>query len=120
MTTIDALPPPPDTARVMVLRRPTLVALGVVSAVGAVLSWWSLYRYAEPTFGPYLAGGFPLLVDAMIAAASLAYLDGARRGRARPGWRLLAHASIGATVALNALAAHGWAGVPLHVTAPLA
>ncbi len=36
---------------------------------------------AQPTFGPYLAGGFPLLVDLLILGASLQYVAGAKIGR---------------------------------------
>ena len=101
-----------------VLGRVGHVVLAVVALCGVVLSWSSLYAAAVPTFGPWLAAGFPLLVDALAAGASLQYVAGARRGRPRAGWRLTAHAAIAGTVALNALAAHSAGAVPWHVTAP--
>jgi hypothetical protein len=100
------------------LKRTAHVVLAVVAIVGVVLSWASLYRAARPTFGPILAAGFPLLVDALAAGASLMYVAGAQQGRGRPGWRLTAHAAIAGTVALNALAAPSVGDVPWHVTAP--
>jgi hypothetical protein len=96
-----------------------VVVLSVVAAAGAVLSWASLYAYAAQVFGPELAALFPLLVDALVLGASLAYVAGAKAGRPRQGWRLLAHAGVAGTVILNALAAGSLASVPLHVTAPL-
>jgi hypothetical protein len=96
-----------------------VVVLSVVAAAGAVLSWASLYAYAAQVFGPELAALFPLLVDALVLGASLAYVAGAKAGRPRQGWRLLAHAGVAGTVILNALAADSLASVPLHVTAPL-
>ena len=94
------------------------VILAAVAAIGAALSYASLYGGALPTFGPYLAVGFPLLVDALVLGASLQYVAGARVGRARAGWRLTAHAAIAGTLTLNALASPDVAGIPWHVTAP--
>ncbi|WP_369812511.1 DUF2637 domain-containing protein, partial [Kineosporia sp. A_224] len=95
-----------------------MVVLAAVAAAGAVLSFSSLYTAAAPVFGPVLAAGFPLLVDALCLGASLAYAAGATVGRPRAGWRLTAHAAAAGTIALNALAAHRLADVPWHVTAP--
>jgi uncharacterized protein DUF2637 len=94
------------------------VVLVPVAAIGAVLSFRSLYQAAVPTFGDYLAVGFPLLVDLLILGASLQYVAGAKVGRPMAGWRLTAHAGVVATLVLNALAAKTMGEVPWHVTAP--
>jgi hypothetical protein len=94
------------------------VVLVPVAVIGAVLSYQSLYKAAQPTFGPYLAGGFPLLVDLLILGASLQYVAGAKIGRPMTGWRLTAHCGVAATLVLNALAARELGEVPWHVTAP--
>jgi len=107
---------PVDVAR---LRYAAVVVLGFVAAAGGVLSFASLYSAAVPTFGRYLAAGFPLLVDALCLGASLAYAAGAKLGRARAGWRWTAHAAAAGTVTLNALAAPDLAHIPWHVAAPL-
>jgi hypothetical protein len=108
-----------DTVRdVARLRRAAVLVLAVVALVGAALSWLSLYEAARATFGDRMAAGFPLLVDALILGASLAYVAGAKVGRARAGWRLTAHAGVVATIVLNALASPDLASVPWHVAAP--
>jgi hypothetical protein len=89
-----------------------------VAVIGAVLSFDSLYAAATPTFGRYLGAGFPLLVDLLILGSSLQYVAGAKVGRPMAGWRLTAHAGVGATLILNALAAQHLGEVPWHVTAP--
>jgi hypothetical protein len=94
------------------------VVLVPVAAIGAVLSFRSLYEAARPTFGIYLAAGFPLLVDLLILGASLQYVAGAKIGRPMAGWRLTAHAGVAATLILNALAAPNPAEIPWHITAP--
>jgi hypothetical protein len=94
------------------------VVLVPVAVIGAVLSYQSLYKAAQPTFGPYLAGGFPLLVDLLILGASLQYVAGAKIGRPMTGWRLTAHCGVAGTLVLNALAARELGEVPWHVTAP--
>jgi hypothetical protein len=98
---------------------PAIVVLSVPALAGAVLSYASLYEYARPTFGPVLAAGFPLLVDALVLGASLAYVTGAQVGRGRTGWRLIAHLGVAGTILLNALAAERLEDVALHVTAPI-
>jgi hypothetical protein len=98
---------------------PAIFVLSVPAAAGAVLSYASLYEYARPTFGPVLAAGFPLLVDALVLGASLAYVTGARVGRGRAGWRMIAHLGVAGTILLNALAAERLEDVALHVTAPI-
>lgn len=95
------------------------VVLAAVALAGAVLSFRSLYAYAVPAFGKVLAVGFPLLVDALVAGASLAYIASCQAGRPRRGWRLIAHGGVLGTVILNGLASPDLAGVPLHVTAPI-
>lgn len=111
---------PSSSARsVAVLRWSSGIVLAVVAAAGAVLSFSSLYAAAVPTFGPVLAIGFPLLVDALCLGASLAYAAGAKIGRPRVGWRMTAHGAAAGTVVLNALASPDLAHVPWHVTAPL-
>nr|WP_269326550.1 DUF2637 domain-containing protein [Kineosporia mesophila] len=94
------------------------VVLVPVAVIGAVLSYQSLYKAALPTFGPYLAAGFPLLVDLLILGASLQYVAGAKIGRPMTGWRLTAHCGVAGTLVLNALAARELGEVPWHVTAP--
>lgn len=94
------------------------VVLVPVAVIGAVLSFQSLYQAAVPTFGDYLAAGFPLLVDLLILGASLQYVAGAKIGRPMAGWRLTAHAGVGGTLVLNALAAKELGEVPWHITAP--
>src|SRR5919199_194704 len=98
---------------------PAIFVLSVPAAAGAVLSYASLYEYARPTFGPVLAAGVPLLVDALVLGASLAYVTGARVGRGRAGWRMIAHLGVAGTILLNALAAERLEDVALHVTAPI-
>ncbi|MDP9829928.1 DUF2637 domain-containing protein [Kineosporia succinea] len=94
------------------------VVLVPVAIIGAVLSYQSLYKAALPTFGPYLAAGFPLLVDLLILGASLQYVAGAKIGRPMTGWRLTAHCGVAGTLILNALAARELGEVPWHITAP--
>jgi len=94
------------------------VVLVPVAGIGAILSFRSLYEAAIPTFGEYLAAGFPLLVDLLILGASLQYVAGAKVGRPMTGWRLTAHAGVAATLILNALAAPRPGDIPWHVTAP--
>lgn len=94
--------------------------LAVVAVIGAVLSYKSLYLYAEPKIGREAALAFPLLVDALVLGASLQYIDGVRKGRPIAGWRLAAHIGVAGTIFLNFLAADGvWADVPVHVAAPI-
>lgn len=101
------------------LRILSTVVLTIVAAVGAVLSYASLYDAATVAFPAPLAAGFPLLVDALILGSAARYVASARVGRPRAGWRLTAHAGAAGTIALNALASESWAGVPWHVTAPV-
>ena len=110
-----------DVALVRQARRLSMwarIVLVPVSIIGAVLSFRSLYLAAEVTIGPYLAAGFPLLVDLLILGASLQYVSGAKVGRPLAGWRLTAHAGVAGTIVLNALAAKELGQVPWHVTAP--
>jgi hypothetical protein len=101
------------------LRRASYVVLSVVAAAGAALSYQSLESAAAEVFPDRLAQVFPLLVDALIVGASLAYLAGAVIGRGRAGWRLTAHVGVGGTIFLNALAAASLATVPWHIAAPI-
>ncbi len=107
------------------LRLAAHAVLSVVAVMGAALSYTSLQRAAARWFdGALLSYGFPLLVDALVLGASLQFVAAARtRSAGRFGWRLTAHAGIGGTLLLNALAAldgprGGAAAVPWHVTAP--
>ena len=108
--------------------RIAIAVLPVVAAVGAVLSWGSLYEaaarglgaHAPTPFGINLVGAaFPLLVDALILGASARYVAGVQAGRPVGGWRLAAHCGVAGTVALNAAAAPRPADIPWHVTAPI-
>ena len=105
-----------------------VVVLPVVAAVGAVLSWGSLYAAAAQALGAHaptpggvnLAGAaFPLLVDALILGASARYVAGVKTGQPVAGWRLAAHAGVTGTVLLNADAAPTLGDIPWHVTAPI-
>jgi hypothetical protein len=112
----------PDPALVQRSRRLRFASYGVLSlvaAAGAVLSYKSLRDRAAEVFPDALAAVFPLLVDALIVGASLAYLAGAVLGRGRPGWRLTAHAGVAGTLVLNALASKTLTDVPWHIAAPL-
>jgi hypothetical protein len=101
------------------LRFASYIVLSLVAAAGAVLSYRSLQVRAAQVFPDELAAVFPLLVDALIVGASLAYLAGAVLGRGRPGWRLTAHAGVAGTLILNALASPNLVDVPWHIAAPL-
>ena len=108
--------------------RIAIVVLPLVAAVGAVLSWGSLYAAAAQALGPHapapygvnlVGAAFPLLVDALILGASARYVAGVKAARPVGGWRLAAHAGVAGTVALNAAAAPRLADVPWHITAPI-
>ena len=101
------------------LRLASYLVLSAVAAAGAALSYQSLEAAAENVFPHHLAQVFPLLVDALIVGASLAYLAGAVIGRGRAGWRLTAHVGVGGTIFLNALAAESLVTVPWHIAAPI-
>jgi hypothetical protein len=109
----------PGLAQARRLWLAALLVLSPVAGIGAVLSFDTLYAAAQVTFGRRLALGFPLLVDMLILGSSLAFLAGASVGRARAGWRWTAHAGVGGTLTLNALAAASPAAIPWHVTPPL-
>ena len=108
-------------------RRGAVTVLTLVAAIGAVLSWGSLYLAASvglgkdsPTWhGVNLVGAaFPLLLDALILGASLRYIGGVKAGRPVAGWRIAAHSAIAGTIVLNAAAADTAAHIPWHVVAP--
>ena len=108
--------------------RTAIAVLPLVAAVGAVLSWGSLYAAASEAlgsqapapFGINLAGAaFPLLVDALVLGASARYVAGVKAARPVGGWRAAAHAGIAGTVLLNAAASPTVGDVPWHVTAPI-
>lgn len=96
------------------------LVLALVAVIGAVLSFDNLRQAAAVYVGPDLAWAFPALVDALILGCTLRYVAGLRRGRFVPGYRVLAHAGIAATVYLNALASQDAGGIPWHVAPPLA
>lgn len=112
-------PEPHLVERARRLRLASYLVLSAVAAAGAALSYQSLEAAAEDVFPHRLAQVFPLLVDALIVGASLAYLAGAVIGRGRAGWRLTAHVGVGGTIFLNALAADSLATVPWHIAAPI-
>ena len=111
------LSPPTDAGDLAGARRWNRVAacvLPVVAAVGAVLSWGSLYTAAAHALGTHapapgginlVGAAFPLLVDALILGASARYVAGVKAARPVAGWRLAAHAGVAGTVLLNADAA---------------
>jgi uncharacterized protein DUF2637 len=111
---------PPRTApeQARRLRLWARLVLIPVALIGAALSFRGLYAGAKPTFGTYLALGFPALVDLLILGSCLAYVAGAKVGRAMPGWKRTAYLGVAGTLLLNALAATHWADVPWHITAP--
>lgn len=94
------------------------LVLFIVGAIGAVTSFGGQRAAAEEHLGK-LAATFPVTVDGLILGATLRYVAGVRQGRAQPGYRIVAHAGIIATVFFNALSANTSAGVPWHVWAPL-
>lgn len=93
--------------------------LALPAIAGAVLSWKGLYDAAAGVFGRDLAVIFPLLVDTLIAGASLRWVASVRAGHPIGGWRSLTHAGVVATVGLNAYASPTLNDVPWHVAAPL-
>lgn len=117
--TVAVQPSPKLLRRAKRLRAASYVVLTAVAAAGAALSYQSLETAAAKVFPSDLAHMFPLLVDALIVGASLAYMAGATVGRGRPGWRLTAHAAVAGTLVLNALAATSVGAVPWHIAAPL-
>ncbi len=112
-------PEPHLVKRARRLRLASYLVLSAVAAAGAALSYQSLQSAAADVFPHRLAQVFPLLVDALIVGASLAYLAGAVIGRGRAGWRLTAHVGVGGTIFLNALAADTLLTVPWHIAAPI-
>jgi hypothetical protein len=112
-------PEPHLVQRARRLRLASYLVLSAVAAAGAALSYQSLEAAAEDVFPHRLAQVFPLLVDALIVGASLAFLAGAVVGRGRAGWRLTAHVGVGGTIFLNALAAESLVTVPWHIAAPI-
>lgn len=102
----------PDEARnKRAIRRLTIaanIAALPVAVLGAVLSFHSLSRWALPLYGPGWHYVVPFVVDFVIVSASLKYIAGAKAGRVVPGWRLMAHAGVGATLVFNAQAAENW------------
>lgn len=104
------------------------VGLLGIAVLGAVNSWGAMYQAAAvhlagvhlPTvYGVEVAAAtVPLLLDALIVAASLRYVVGVKEQRPVAGWRVAAHSAIAATVAMNAATARTLADVPWHVVAP--
>jgi hypothetical protein len=109
--------PPGSLAAVMGGR---LAALGLVlvATIGGVLSYTSVRAAAVPMFGPVLASLYPVMVDAGIGAASLYYLHTVRAGRPVPGYRLLTHVLVVATIALNAATASTPRELLFHLVPP--
>ena len=104
-----------------------VLVLTVVAGIGAVLSWGSLYLAASVGLGAssptwqginLIGAAFPLLLDALILGASLRYVGGVKAQRPVSGWRVVAHAAIGATVCFNAAASDTAAHIPWHIVAP--
>lgn len=102
--------------------------LTIVAAVSAVLSWSSLYEAASTRLGqhsPRVCGvnafgaAFPLLLDALILAASWYYVGGVKQQRPSSGWRITAHAAIGGTIAANWFASPTIEAAPWHIVAPI-
>jgi hypothetical protein len=125
------MPPTSDPTprrRHRLARSGAALGLTAVAAIGAINSWGSLYEAAVthltgvnlPTIhGVSVAGAtFPLLLDALIIAASLQYVIGVKEQRPVAGWRAAAHAAIAGSVAANAAAAHSVLDAPWHMIAP--
>lgn len=109
---------------------PSIIAVGIL---GLANSWGSLYSGARSALAgttvlPTLtvggaqvdlaAASIPLVVDLAIAVAMLRYVVGVQEGRAVGGWRLMAHAAVAATIALNAASASSLGTVGWHIIAP--
>ncbi len=127
MPDLNNAPPPATTAAApgegrteddarnrRMIRRLTIaanVAALPVAVLGAVLSFHSLSRWALPLYGPGWNYVVPFVVDFVIVSASLKFIAGAKAGRVVPGWRLMAHAGVIATLVFNAQAARDWTQV---------
>jgi hypothetical protein len=117
---VTAHPTRADTAasqRVPGTRVPTL-ALAVLAAIAAWLSYASVRTAAVPVFG--LGGGsvFPLLLDTGVFTSSEYYLRSVRANRPMTGFRTLTRALIAATIAVNVSTATTARAALLHAVPP--
>jgi hypothetical protein len=104
-----------DEARTRkVIRRLTIAANMAalpVAVLGAVLSFHSLSKWALPMYGKGWNYVVPFVIDFVIVSASLKFIAGAKKGQVVPGWRVMAHAGVAATLIFNAQAARDWTQV---------
>jgi hypothetical protein len=91
-------------------RRFAFTVISVIAAVAAYVSFRHQFGLAiaakEP---PEVAWTLPVLIDGMIAMASLVMLDASKRGQAAP-WLARLTLAAGALATLAANVAHGWSG----------
>ncbi|GIH22982.1 hypothetical protein Aph01nite_12920 [Acrocarpospora phusangensis] len=91
-------------------RRFAFTVISVIAAVAAYVSFRHQFGLAiaakEP---PEVAWTLPVLIDGMIAMASLVMLDTSKRGQAAP-WLARLTLAAGALATLAANVAHGWSG----------
>lgn len=98
----------------------SVLGVVVLAALAGYHSYEGLRAQAELRIDPGLAATFPLLLDAVIAVATIRYILGTRRGDALQGWRWTAHGFVALTIYLNAQAAHAVEDLGWRVVAPLA
>ena len=94
-------------------------ALVLLAGVAGWLSYASVRSVAVGVFGLVGGSAFPILLDTGVFVASEFYLASVRNNRPQAGFRLLAHALIGLTIALNVSAAADWRAVLFHSVPPI-
>jgi hypothetical protein len=105
------------STRVPGTRVPTL-ALAVLAAIAAWLSYASVRAAAVPVFGLDGGSAFPLLLDTGVFTASEYYLRSVRANRPMTGFRTLTRALIAATIAVNVSTAATPRAALLHAVPP--
>ncbi|GIH25121.1 hypothetical protein Aph01nite_34310 [Acrocarpospora phusangensis] len=104
-------------------RRAAILVVSVIAAVAAYVSFRHQFGLARKAGDPVeLAWTLPVLIDGMIAMASLVMLDSSKRGQSAP-WLARITLAAGALATLAANVAHGWSGGPesrlISAVAPL-
>lgn len=92
--------------------------LALLAGVAAWLSYASVRSRAVDVFGMVGGSAFPALLDTGVFVASEYYLATVRSNRPQHGFRLLAHALIAVTVALNVTVATDWRSAIFHAVPP--
>lgn len=112
-----AAPENPRTAEVAdspATRRAAKVVVSVIAAVAAYVSYRHQFGLARAAGdSAELAWTLPVLIDGMIAMASLVMLDSSRRGISTP-WLARVALVAGTLATLTANVAHGWPGGPTY------